>query len=829
MQGKARLGSLDEYSRIASSMRRILPQQFARYNKVETLSNAYADRQLKDPQKDLTKIVVQAPGLVRNWSWKSFKDLILLDQKFVNAEFFIKIAGPKVSNAMNSHIPISRMLNNSLYNGYVSADIENNRELLENQKQKKVQIFYSQLIAGPKSGKEVEKPKDIQVPFDSKIGPLKFNIPTLVIYKDIRALGISDSHPNFQELVNSEVILPLIGPVPISHIQQDVLESQDPEVIVAITPSHILQHSTLFPEVTPAPIDKFSDSETGEPVGTHALGRKISDELGVLNSQADVVPYIVEKYFDDDDKPLTAFMDGGQVLLRYFNHVAVIEKGKKSDKFPKHWFTGIANSESTDTRDRDLGAKEFSLADLSYKRFVELLYEGKTLNEVKRVRDRNYHFERFSTDIFRSLVLSKERISDTDINNEYQLVDLYNCILQYHWTSNAQRLGGGVHAFQGRIGDLLSGNKSELVKPWDRVLVNRFFQIKDKKDVDNFIKSFAIYQLICKAEVNPEKNRWRLIYELTNNLLIRFLKDHGKLYFPSISNFMARTMNLHYDFTSFTPVEGEKVNDFQNYITYPIEDLEYDTRDDELYTVIEQLLSAVRMGPFYQLNKIILTENPIILNNKELLENLNPEGKITFNEVDKNISSSKFVDKIAGPRRTDKVGKDLAEETSRYSLDSKIIFYRDYCIEDVLPVHVHKKLHYIKFAVSPDVRVEVLRKDLLMKLLGDLNRYVKYRESDKFNRPITRSERERLFSFTTRFVKKLPDQVFKHPLIKQASLEEFDKSANKRNFGKSTQDLSSLTAETDEELEVQLDGIVMGFLQKVNQMDRSIEVEKDGQ
>ena len=814
MNSKVTLGSFSPYNRISGYMRRALPGKLPRYVQILKQANAESDSQ-EDQSKSRKDVVVEVPGVVQNWNWKNFKDLVLLDMKYKDAKFLFKpVDGLRVPK-VNSRVALDRLLNNQISEHYVSDEASKNDDYIKRFPAEDTQIYYLQTVIGESSGTEVEKPKDTQVPFESAIGPLKFNISSIVIFQNTKALGITENHPNFQELIETKVNLPIIGEVPFIKVDKEQLELEDDEIITAITPSYVLSHQVYFPNAKPAEVNKFRNFMNNDKVDAHTLGALIAREFGLENVELYTVPYIVSKHFAKKRTPLTGVHQGKERFLPYYETQERIGQGplEKASDNPNLWFTNITQAGWRRVEHQRSGTAQYNIENLTYIQLAKLLHEGKTLNKMNNKKEQLMHYDKFSTDMFRGLILSQKDISDVEIDAEFQVIDLLSNVLNYHLITNKSRLNDGIDGFHPRVSDIYEGDKALLLKPWDRVIIDRFYKIENKKDVDDFIKKFAIYQMMVHSEGDSDKNRWKFVFEITSNLLIRFLNDHGKAYYPSISDYFLKALGYTKEYKTKNILPGETTNSWTNYIEYPIESVGNTALNDELFSVAEHIFSVVRIGPFYKTDKVILTDNKIILENKALLESINPEGELIFNELDKDFKMNYFIDKICEIQPQHK-SNDRQEPRSKSN--SQIIFYRNYFRGDVLSEFIFKKLNYLKFRVSPEIKTDYLRKDLLVKLLTDLKRNLSTREADQVNYPLTRIERDRLYSFLKFFVDNLPEKFFSHPLILRITPDKFNKTDTDAKYASMSNRISG-ALENYERSEARLDDIIMDFLQRHNQ------------
>jgi len=780
------------FEKAAATLKRMASPKLTKCHQMIKLANAIADPTISTTPKKIVR--VHSP-LIQKYDFNAIKQLLEIDTKYKDAQIVLVSDRSKQEGMeLRPYGDFQKFLNNSLKRTYEVLGSVKDLDL----ERKPVQIYYGETYnKQTKSyiGKEVQEPQSIKITIPTESKSLEFYIQSLSILPDTKGLLISESHPRYQELKDTKFNLPIVGEIP--FISDPNLKD---EKIIALTPSYILEHAKFFPNSKPAPFRKFEHPENGESLTSDQMAKYVSERLNVPEPLMNFTPYIIDK-FVENGKPVTEIIDGEEKNTSDKPHHSIELRAPDTYGITEQLL--LMDIHGIHATRRKSKALSFPLARFGFQKLLDILHQGSPL--LPRNRDVSHYFKT-STDMLRALFLTQTNISDNDIFTESGVFDVLSCCLQNHRFSNKRAIKDiGGFEYSDTIQGLIDAKNVSNLKPWDTVILNDFFKIKTKQDFNNFVKKLSIYQIICQFETDKSQQRINLKFHLMSNILIRLLNNFGRYYYPCLTKLALNS--LDYKQVKFE-VGREKslltindptleTNKFDHYIKYPIEKFSSAKDDELIFDVIAELSNVPRIGPFYTVNKIILTENESILKNAEILQRVNPEGKIVFNKISQGFNSDHAIDKIV----------DIGNG------EGTIIFYRDLHRDDVVPTHILNKLNFINFQVSSEIDEEVLRRDLMFKLYNDI---VKVNSKDNNAINLTKYERPRLYGFASKFVAALPSEFFKHPLIKKITLEEYQTAYDNRSHVREPVP-ETILRKNASVLEDRLDNIIMDFLKRNTQ------------
>lgn len=722
------------------------------YIAINGIANSRKDNPNHPPPLPKNKLIVNSKLKVKYWSAQQIRDLIQMETQYDRSVIYFRNTALQAKQPMQYYYKIARLFNNDLAQEVLAKDSLKPDKL--------TQIY----VHGYAESQFEEAPQVFIMPLTVNDEPgYTLEIPALSVFPKIMALGISESHPRFAELYKKKISLPIIGKVRFIKCEEG-----NPAHLTAIIPSHILSHQKYFPDIPPAKLTDFVHPELKTPAKEEEISDYVAQKFQIDIPKYMFTPFIVTRGYKTNI-PLTMLEDGKELNLHAFEmeNNRVIPFSCKGIAKSLLQSNAVACAYNKNFQEPHIGVP---LEKLSFKfQLNSLIVKG-----IALTNDRKEHSGKVSSDLLRGLLLKEndfETISDTQISAEYSLLNSLCKSLQL-FEHYCQQQNVTYHE---SITDLLEREDyKQHVKPWDKFILYSFFNIENKTTFEVFVFRLAKYRGIVECETDKSEERKQLFEAIYSNMMVRFLYGHLKYYYPTLANFYIGKVNdvkqlpsdpIGYHHTALrgltTPIlEYLDYNNFNHYINYAIEmtDVDYDVK--ALFNTFSAICAVPRFEDFYSIRRLVITRDPYILENKEILYNAvkiiseplplkTLEAQLVINQADQTFLDHNIIAQsvLVAPNST------------------SVIYYRPIPTNDNVPEYIKDKLAELDFKVAEGISIDDLKKDLMTRLVVDIN--------EKYPGHSQRMVKSRLYEYVVKFVDRLPESFFKLPFHKKCLPEEF--------------------------------------------------------
>lgn len=745
------------YDRDASAMKNVfahkLKWNFLDYTSLNPISCARKDNP-KIPQAAPTKkLIVNVNSSLVELNAEQLKWLVDLDTEHDRSYIVLINHNSSKNEHLLNYLRLARLFNNKLCRSVLAPTKIHPRDQL-------LQIYYNGY-----DGKEPKPPVKVIVPFTINGETYTFEIPSLDIFPKIKAMGISYRHKDFHKLVKTTITLPIIGEIPFQQFN----EKNSIDNFIPLIPEHILAHNKIYPDVKPAKFGDFIHPETKNSSTSEEITKYVSSQLEIPVPSNTMTPYIVNKRFKEGIKKKIK-KDGKELQVQAFEDdfgaIIPLNLPEVEEILP-------IDDTIAETYKKRFDGPESNVpySKISFKyQIYPLMKDGLSLTSHSRE-----HTNRFSMDILRGLLLRDSQyngISDINITTEYSLLNSLGKILQLF---EDQIKNEGI-IYHENLSKFIEKNK-QFIKPWDFYILDRFSHILNKGSFQNFLLMISKYKIAVECEVDKNEERRKVSNAIFSNIMMRLLYHHIKYFYPVLAGLYTEKVEEVNKLTStsdekilpgyhYTAINGLKekrddviYNEFDHYIKYAKESFPSD--DLQIFLKTIGIVSSIKpLEPFYNLRKLVITRDPFILQNKEILQN---SINVIAKPLDFKISDDELL--INGVD-TSFIENNVVSQTIEVDYENtSIISFRQLPLGDDVPEYIKAKLKEINFSVADEIPLELLKRDLLIRLLSDI--------SDKYYKNSQSFLRYELQSFAVRFVTKLPPSFFILPFHNKIKASEF--------------------------------------------------------
>ncbi|CCH43479.1 hypothetical protein BN7_3029 [Wickerhamomyces ciferrii] len=769
-----------------------------------------------------TKKVIRINKHLARFTLADYKQLIEMDSKYQNSKFHFQILGQfhKDNEFKLRSLPIfERILENKIHGFFTKGLIKKNSDPLDAFKsdeklvKSSKQLFFVENKHGNfqyqgVKGFNVAKPLIQSIPFKFETTDLDLKIQALEIFPFIKAIGINIQHPLYNELISKTINFPLVGEI--KFIETDLTSSNE---LIALVPSFILSHRKHFTELE-YPVIKFGKipkpgSETNEISTPMELATLVSQEFGLLPPLTDVItPYVIDEYINEkeDDVNLTEIPQADEIL-NFENYETNLSSRYKSISFSNKYVYNTPKKQFN-----------FDLEKINQRKFEDFIFKNHQLNSKTPLSN----IKKNSIDLIRSIILTQNSISDLDILQEYDIVNVWSSVLQFIHSEFYE--DSDKFQYFPSLKEYLEFN-SNLVKPWDKFILGNFYQIENKSKFNEFLPLLAQYLTIIKNESDKSIERIEFSKNLIMNIIYRLLFTDSMYYYPGLSKFyinefqfnkfdlMNETMHL-----TTTQEDGTQVNKFNKNLKYNIETIDYEPNYKHLFKLIQSITSIDNYTQFYSLNTLIKTDSSIILENQEILQNsLKTLWNNQFHKDDStpiiflsnNYQNPLFLNHNYNERPIN-CPEFIMNKHIRFNSGTdeefNIFYYRDPKINiDSISESLKLKISKLKLDIKPEDSLLIKKQKLMNSFIDDVLHISKKRQ-------FRHAEINNLILFIMEFVIRLPPNFFEIEEIKQS----YDQDEIKRKVNEYIK-----LEESDSNDYPQVKNIAYGIVQDFNRGKRS--------